>query len=583
MRRLLATFVITITATGGLLFYQHNEEGFSELSSTAATPEEAPSSARSFNVLRLPPLPAVEKMPAFQSAEEAQNFIAPFHEREAYTWNPGYSVFLPAFDSHNRPFFRSNDRGQIVALESGFQNFDHQGHLNKNTFPVELLKSLYAPEVQDKVTASKQDILWDPKLAVFDAKDRVYSILRLNKNLGKTQSYVLMSSENFGQTWSALPLVGTADTSCVFKNIKSQECQAPELYDLERPYSKEPLPGPPSLLYHVSSGKLPGYEKAESWLGTKGRLYLQIISEDHGELKAEPPVLISDTAQEIGYRSGGAAKIIHSGSKYFLTWLEASPEFIPTKDTQGRVITPAVDKNNKPGSSVWVAEYDTASKLLTKQELLKTWPVNDSHNQPGIVRGIDGILHVIGGGHGAHLLYSHSLKADSVTEWSAPVPMNTADTGYKSRYSSPNWDGGSQTYISMVIDSKSQIHTLYRQWTHDKSIFDFEYFGALVYQKGIYDSKLKQTVWEKARILIYPNASEYTHWYQLMTLDRKDHLIVEYSNLRPSAPYFFKTHNGLSINTSPMLNSALLRSDDEGISWFFPTDGDFIKTIDQPQ
>ncbi|MBO9668347.1 MAG: hypothetical protein J7501_16225, partial [Bdellovibrio sp.] len=210
---------------------------------------------------------------------------------------------------------------------------------------------------------------------------------------------------------------------------------------------------------------------------------------------------------------------------------------------------------------------------------LKTWPVNDTHNQPGIVKSSDGILHVIAGGHGSHFTYAHTTKSSSIDIWTDAVPMNTKDTGYKARYSSPNWTGGSQTYISMMIDSKDVIHTAYRQWAHDASLFDFEYYGALVYQSGKYNVATKTLTWNKPNNLVTPNASEYTHWYQVMALDRKDHIYLEYSNMRPAAPYALKLPDGTSSFVSPYLNNALLRSDDGGTNWYLPSDEDFKKAV----
>lgn len=576
MKRLISSFIVicAVAATFAVVFSK-NETHSLELASL----DQAPSSGRSFTSLKLPHLPAADQFPPLASAEEVEAFLTPYHERATQGWNPSYSVFIPAFDSKNRPYFRHHNRVQNIPLTNGFQSFD-QGHVTTKDISSDIFKSLYPSETADKIQQSIQDILWDPKLAVFDQKDQMYTVVRMRKNIAKNPSYILLFSKDHGDHWNALPLVGTATTDCLFQNIKTMNCQSPELYDLERPYSKDPLPGPPALLYHVSSGKLPSYEKSESWMGTYGRLYLQpLVETSEGGLKADIPVLISDTAEEIGYRSGGAPKVIHSGEKYFITWVEANTSYKPPKDQNGNPITLAPDTSENPYSSIWVAEYNTRTRLLIKREILKSWPVNDTHNQPGILRSSDGILHVISGGHGSHFFSITSLASDSAKEWSSPVVMNLKDTGYKSRYSSPNYPGGSQTYISAMIDSKNQIHTLYRQWVQDRAIFDFDYFGALVYQKGIYDVKTKKIKWEDSRILIYPNAFEYTHWYQLMAMDRDDHLFVEYSNMRPAMPYYFKTAAGVAINISPMLNNGLLKSEDGGNTWFFPTDQDFIQSI----
>ncbi|QDK37852.1 BNR-4 repeat-containing protein [Bdellovibrio sp. NC01] len=578
MKRYLAS-VILLVAFSVYFTGVFTEKGSTDLSSLS----EAPSASRSFASFKLQPLPLkAQDFPKLTSTEEAHSYLATVHERVTQNWKPSYSVFIPYFDSLNRPYFREHDRAQTVPITNGFQTFQ-AGKLVTNSISLSTFNDIYSAELTQKVSGSSQDILWDPKMAVFDQNDQMYTVTRMNKNLADAPSYLMLQSKDYGVTWTATPIVGTPTTACVFKNIKTGACQTPELYDIERPYSKEALPTAPAFLHYVGSGKLPGYEKAPSWLGTYGRLYLQPVKDTPEGLKPEAPILISEMAQEIGYRSGGAPKIIHSGEKYFVVWLEATPSYVPKMDQNGQPIVLAPDSSENPFSAIWIAEYNTRTKILAKQELLKTWPVNDTHNQPGIVRASDGTLHVIGGGHGSHFTYTYSLKPDSIASWSQAVPMNTQDSGYKARYSSPNWTGGSQTYISMMIDSKDQIHTVYRQWAHDKSVFDFDYFGALVYQKGSYDKKTKKFVWDVARILVYPNASEYTHWYQLLNLDKQDHLYIEYSNSRPAVPYFFKTADGKAINVSPMLNNALLRSDDEGFTWYFPSDQDFIQSAqDKP-
>ncbi|WP_413557836.1 hypothetical protein [Bdellovibrio sp. HCB209] len=533
-----------------------------------------------FETLKLKVLPDPKKYSHFKTLEEADNYIEPFHERHSFKWHPGYSVSAPAFDSKNRPYFRYHDREQTVPVTNGFQTLS-QNSWTHFPFMTGVLLPLYAEKTADLILQSKQDILWDPKMAVFDKNDRMYTILRMKTTVfNKDTSYVMMYSDDRGLNWSALPLVGTKDTACVFRVLGTNDCPLPMLYDLERPYNRAPLQSPPAMLYFLSDGKLPGFDKTNySWLGTVGKLYLQPISKDsRGKLVAEKPVLISLSAQEIGYRSGSTTKIIRSGNKYFVTWLEANRDFVPKLDQRGNPIMPKPDNQNNPYSQIWIAEYDMKTKKVSKKPILKTWPVNDTHNQPGIVRTWDGNLIVVNGGHGSHFTSTYSLKPDSIASWSPETPMNTADVGYKSNYSSPMWTGGGQTYISMMIDGNDTVHSVYRQWVHDKKIFDFEYFGALVYQSGKFDRKKKTFNWNPSRILVYPNASEYTHWYQVMAIDRKDNIYVEYSNMRPYPPYKVTDEAGKPSFVSPYLNNALLRSENNGKTWSLVSDDDLIKS-----
>ncbi|WP_413584763.1 hypothetical protein [Bdellovibrio sp. HCB274] len=533
-----------------------------------------------FETLKLKPFPKADVLASknFNSLKAADDFIEPFHERQLFKWDPTYSVSAPSFDSKNRPYFRYNDREQTVPSSNGFQTL-RENSWTHFPFMMGQVLPFYDQKTADLIMESKQDILWDPKMAVFDKKDRMYTVLRMKTTVfNKDTSYVMMYSDDQGLNWQGLPLVGTKDTACVFRVLGTNDCPLPQLYDLERPHNRAPLQGPPAMLYYLSDGKLPGFEKDYSWLGTVGKLYLQPISQNsNGRLVAEKPVLLSLSAQEIGYRSGSSPKIIRSSSKYFVVWLEANRDFMPEKNSRGGAVIPKPDKNNKPYSEIWIAEYDLKTKKVTKKPILKSWPVNDTHNQPGIVRTWDGHFVVVSGGHGSHFMSTYSLKPDSISQWSSEVPMNTADTGYKSNYSSPQWGGGSQTYISMMIDANDTVHTIYRQWMHDKKIFDFEYFGALVYQNGNFDRKTKTFRWNPARVLVYPNAPEYTHWYQVMTVDRKDNIYVEYSNMRPYPPYQVKDSKGQAAFVSPYLNNALLRSENNGKTWSLVSDDDLKK------
>ncbi|WP_347357530.1 BNR-4 repeat-containing protein [Bdellovibrio sp.] len=552
MNKVLFFLLLAFIATSA---YYNNKEGSSELAST---------SPRQFTPLRLPLLPKTG-LNNFNTAAEAYNYQESQHERAAFEWNPGYPVYIPTFDSQNRAYLRKHDRSQTTDLGNGFVRYD-SGSWTSLPLNLESLQEL-APEntLDELARGNRQDILWDPKMAVFDRDDIMYTILRLKSGTPTEKSYVVLYSKDYGRNWKSLTLQKSANL--------------PEWYDLERPYSSTALQGPPAFLYYQATGKAPGYEKGfEYWQGTTGKLTFQASHfNDDGELVTDLPVVLSETAQPIGYRSGSAVKILRSKDKYFITWLEATLDHKLEKNERGRPTNTKPDKLGNPYSGIWIAEYDIKTRNFKKTEILKSWPLNDSHNQPGIVRSQDGRLHVIGGAHGAHFAYTHSLHADSINHWQEPMYVNTTDSGYSANFNIPTIQGGSQTYVSLVIDSKNRLHLAYRLWAHDKSIFDFEYFGALAYQSADLDAAGKSWKWSEPKILVYPNAQEYTHYYQVLTLDRKDQLYLEYSQMRPYAPYYFKAPNEEQINTSPMLNSALLKSEDGGKNWFLVNDQDFAK------
>ncbi|KYG67785.1 hypothetical protein AZI87_00435 [Bdellovibrio bacteriovorus] len=512
--------------------------------------------------LKLPAFPKTG-LNQFNSPAEVANFLESYHERKVFAWEPGYPIYIPAFDSFNRPYFRSHERSQTAPLASGFKKYQH-GVWMDLPFDISAVKKHFPNSTVDEIASmNRQDLIWDPKMAVFDKDDILYSVVRIKTKDSANKHYVLMYSKDHGSTWKSQVLLSSSTL--------------PEWYDLERPYTSKPLPGPPAFLYFQASGKVSGYESGfEYWQGTVGTLTLQTTSFDkNGELVADTPLTLSTTAQPIGYRSGSAVKLLRAGDKYFVVWLEATLDHKLEKNQRGRPTNTVPDKNGNPYSGIWVAEYDVKSGLIRKKEILKTWPLNDNHNQPGIVRSSQGILHVIGGSHGGHFTYTSSTKSDSIDTWSAPQFVNTTDSGYSANFNIPGVSGGSQTYVSFIIDSKDKLHVAYRLWAYDKSLFDFEYFGALAYQTAELTSESNLYKWSAPKILVYPNAQEYTHFYQVMTIDRRDHLYLEYSQMRPYAPYYFKTPSGEAINTSAMQNSALLKTSDGGHSWHLVEDEDF--------
>ncbi|WP_374030042.1 hypothetical protein [Bdellovibrio bacteriovorus] len=518
--------------------------------------------ARTYAPLKLPPFPKTG-LNQFNSSAEVANFQESYHERQTFSWNPGYPIYIPAFDSKNTPFFRKHERSQTTALNNGFVKLENGVWKERGLDVAALQKSFPASSVEDLIRFNKQDILWDPKMAVFDKDDVMYTVLRIKTGKSPDKNYVLMYSKDKGTTWESRILLSSPSL--------------PEWYDLERPYSPRPLQGPPAFLYFQATGKAPGYEAGfEYWQGTVGRLTLQTTAfDENGELVLSAPIELSKTAQPIGYRSGSAVKVLRAGRKYFVVWLEADLLHKVEKNQRGRPTNTVPNKKGDPNSAIWIAEYDTQTKLLKKQNILKTWPTNDSHNQPGLVRTSQGRLVVVGGAHGAHFASTTSLQPDSIEGWTPAQYVNTYENGYPAVFNIPGVPGGGQTYVSLVIDSKDQLHLAYRLWMHDKSIFDFEYFGALAYQKGQLDSSGKDFHWNKPQVLVYPNAQEYTHYYQVMTIDRRDHLYLEYSQMRPYAPYYFKNPSEEMINTSPMANSALLKSSDFGDRWYLVNDDDF--------
>ncbi|MBO9666791.1 MAG: hypothetical protein J7501_08250, partial [Bdellovibrio sp.] len=191
-----------------------------------------------FKSLKLRPLPTKpEAFASLKSMAEIEKFLVPYHERGDMKWDPGYSVYIPAFDSYNRPYFRYHNRVQNVPVANGFQTL-HQGDWTHYPINPGIIASLYDKKKQDLIYNSQQDILWDPKMAVFDADDTMYTVLRFKTStVGKDTSYVMLYSKDKGLNWKALPLAGTANTQCVFKNQFFSKCKVPELYDLERPYS----------------------------------------------------------------------------------------------------------------------------------------------------------------------------------------------------------------------------------------------------------------------------------------------------------------------------------------------------------
>jgi hypothetical protein len=63
----------------------------------------------------------------------------------------------------------------------------------------------------------------------------------------------------------------------------------------------------------------------------------------------------------------------------------------------------------------------------------------------------------------------------------------------------------------------------------------------------------------------------------VMSMDRKDNIYVEYSNMRPYPPYLAKDTKGQPEFISPYLNNALMRSENSGKTWSLVSDDDLKK------
>jgi hypothetical protein len=124
----------------------------------------------------------------------------------------------------------------------------------------------------------------------------------------------------------------------------------------------------------------------------------------------------------------------------------------------------------------------------------------------------------------------------------------------------------------LTIDSKDQIHAVFRQTRIDPAFFGGTEFSVLAYQKYDASEFTAQPTWSSPKVLVYPNEPNYSIYYHHLVTNRNDGLYLEYSQWHTFLPYFDPV--GKVNLIGPFTNTALLRSMTSGVSWDLVSDSD---------
>jgi len=123
----------------------------------------------------------------------------------------------------------------------------------------------------------------------------------------------------------------------------------------------------------------------------------------------------------------------------------------------------------------------------------------DVHNWPALTIDSRGILHVILSGHCDQALYTHTLKPDDITQWSAPAfVMKGPDSA----------DFCHASYPSLTCDEKDNLLYVFRS---DTGVYD--------HRLSAISKKAGSETWDNERSILVPVIDGYHAWEHALTYD----------------------------------------------------------------
>lgn len=131
-----------------------------------------------------------------------------------------------------------------------------------------------------------------------------------------------------------------------------------------------------------------------------------------------------------------------------------------------------------------------------------------------------------------------------------------------------------QTYISLIADSRDNLHAVYRRWVPARDARgQLATQGVLAYQK--FDGRQ----WSPPKNIVYPNMTGYFIYYQHLTVDRRDNLYLNYSRWSTQSPYCgLNSRGACATDVVPQFSrTALLKSENGDDEWHLATDRDIMK------
>ncbi len=445
------------------------------------------------------------------------------NERAAFNWSPSYTVNLPAFSSTNHAFFRGRSENPHEVPPFVLEHFNRSG-LRKRPYGSAILKHFPAGTIiKSTIGGSGRR----NTSGVFNLADEYFTLMGVvvQAPLAATteRAWILLWTADTGATWSSYLVARESEFvkhRCPSRYNYTGTCEFPSDVEISRNFSPAAISGNmPAILMHYRTGRV-GL-RATDRFDQIGPLSLMIVTRNSRGVKTHRYLPLSSSVLGIGAHSGGSARVVRYRNRIYVTWIEGT-----------RSLT--------AGSPTVVALYDISTRTFSKKIVAHTYPANDSHNQPGMTMTSTGVLHIISGAHGGVMKHTYSLSRESISSWSEPQTMGSTDE---------------QTYISLIADSRDNLHAVYRRWISTK-------LGVLAYQK--FDGQ----GWSPPKNLVYPNMYGYFIYYQHLTVDRRDNLYLTYSR--------WSLHPGYA-NVPQFSRTAMLKSSDGGHQWHLATDSDIIR------
>jgi hypothetical protein len=474
---------------------------------------------------------------------------------QLFGWTPDFSVNVPGFDSLNRAYVR--DRTTFQDPIPGTASRLRWGAWEQRSFIDAIETNLGCSDL------APCDVCFDnaggdyPAQVVFDRDDVAYTVVHATAVAeGATcpeyattpgQFHLLMlRSTDFGSEWSAYEL------PCALQ------------YAMERPYSPEPLEGPPAVLLFdddTDVGDNP-YDDVEYCGDGKQYGWLRVLKpsfDAQGMTIAEAAVTdgVTRSALHVASHSGGGTQVISSGSHVVVVHGERIPEPENPKDPAFLIV----------GSPTYLTRFNLSGGALTKdfeKQLTVSLPTNDGHNHPALLLDTARRIHVMVGSHGCAFKYMFSWNPvdGDLRGWNGPSGTLPAASLTKCpEDEAPDYAG--QTYAAFVRDRYDTLHLAYRRF------YDNDGYHLVYQRRGVNAS------WSAVNRLVGPPNAFYTIYYHQLTIDHDGRLYLLFSfntDLTDDEP------NPVKAWFAPLQlfkYSAVFVSENGGTSWHLTSTADY--------
>ncbi|MEK6969101.1 MAG: BNR-4 repeat-containing protein [Nanoarchaeota archaeon] len=483
-------------------------------------------------------------------------------EREQFGYNPKFVPNTVTFDLNNRPYIRTHDGILQILQDTGtWKKVDLIAQAKTSFYkkmaadpswaaqwhgwpiwcPIGCKKEAIkesclntCPHINDPVMLSGEQ---NDERVVFDNSGDAYTILH-TAAASNLDSAMLLHSKDGGLTWEVYPI----------KNSNTG-------YDvrLEHQDGSNQLNSPPGILVyaHWNEGAV-----------AKSKLeYIDINKNLDGTLQLNDNVPIANDFSFLGIGPssfpnymvtyGDLTHIIYMGGKFQAVQKgeDIVIEAIPGNPNYVQYYIKTYDHKTKTLSKeILLGDYYTSAAYTNYKKLVPelAGPVVDDHDYPTICVDSKGVLHVILGAHGRQFQYTHSLKSNDISAWSAPVGIGEPD-GPNPLYPGSGIMSGEYSYPELICDAQDTIHLVARSsgignnyklvYLRKQAGKNWDTFMPPTYilsdntinpnaipGESLYFGKSGM----KHKTLLYPWHIYYGNWYHKFNLDRNGKLFVNY-------------------------------------------------------